>query len=467
MNRSFPDQSNLYAYEGWHLSNNLFYWAKNISQAKLWQILFIPELSKVEDNLKTSWPSPLRSIINFVISKIVKWSPALWELERSFEEFNSSFKWESSSDNFSIATIENDINDEIWARWVNFWININKINTDDIVKNLISPYMKDLSLNPWNNEISIDSFWQWLQRNLIYSLIKMSTKYKDINNSERDDFEPDFTLILFEEPEVFLHPTQQDKLNLELKELSESDEQQILITSHSPNFISKNVEDIPSIIRISKDNWISKHFQITQEKLNSLFLNNNSFAEYFSSLVNGDNISDNLKWQIRNKHLDNDDLDKESIRYYLWLDVERTQSFFSKIVILCEWPTEKIFFNYLLNTEWKDLKDKQIYILETWWKFNIHRFMNLFWELWIYHSIIMDSDNTDLQNLVNQFINNNSNNFTARIDSFNEWELEDFLWIEKPETPRLKPYNVLKKYKNNEISAEKINSLKEKFINLI
>jgi predicted ATP-dependent endonuclease of OLD family len=82
----------------------------------------------------------------------------------------------------------------------------------------------------------------------------MSTKYKDINNSERDDFEPDFTLILFEEPEVFLHPTQQDKLNLELKELSESDEQQILITSHSPNFISKNVEDIPSIIRISKDN---------------------------------------------------------------------------------------------------------------------------------------------------------------------------------------------------------------------
>jgi len=67
--------SNIFAYESGNLSANQFYGAKNISQAKLGRLLFIPELSKTDDNFKMSGPSPLRNMVDFVMQKVVKNSP--------------------------------------------------------------------------------------------------------------------------------------------------------------------------------------------------------------------------------------------------------------------------------------------------------------------------------------------------------------------------------------------------------
>lgn len=85
-------QSNIYAYESGTLSKNLFYGAKNISQAKLGTLLFIPELSKTDDNFKMSGPSPLRDMINFVMKKVIKNSQVFADLQTAFDTFNRDFK---------------------------------------------------------------------------------------------------------------------------------------------------------------------------------------------------------------------------------------------------------------------------------------------------------------------------------------------------------------------------------------
>ncbi len=462
------NQSNIFGYENGVLSSNLFYGAKNISESKIGNVIYIPELSKVDDSLKMSGPSPLRDMINFVITKIAKKSASFSKLEKDFKEFNSVFKTEET-EGFSVQNLEQDINNEIKEWNIQFGLNVNPLQPNDIVKNLVSHFIKDGFLN--NEEVKIDSFGQGLQRHLIYALIKLSTKYNDDTKKEKKEFSPDFTFILFEEPEAFLHPSQQEKMNTSLQLLAKDEEQQILITTHSPIFVSKNTDNIPSLIRVKRD-VESKIFQLYKEQVETLFDQNTGMHQMFLDKLKDTLTDEQLKKKIRDNKLANetDDLEiklrEESFKYFLWIDNERASSFFAKHVLICEGATEKIFLDYLTDTIWTEFKDKHIYILDALGKFNIHRYMNLFGFLGIEHSVLMDKDNdTDIHKEINAFIESKKNQYTKQIKCFDE-DIEGFLGIDKPSRRDQKPLNIIYKYDQNEISGVKIDELKTIFENL-
>lgn len=464
-NKSLVDSknSNIYAYENGKLSNNYFYGAKNVSQAKLGRVIFIPEISKVSDNLKFSGPSPLRNITNFVFSRVIKDSEAYSSLNEAFESFNQEFEQESKSDEFSLNNLKSDINEELKNWDIEFGLRINPIKPNDIVKNLFSHYITDKHLN--NKEVDITSLGQGVQRHIIYILIKLTAKYVDKKSSEKKEFSPDFTLILFEEPEAFLHPTQQEQLNLNLSKISK--ESQVLITTHSPLFISKNIEALTSLIKLKRENGRTNIFQIKKSQLDDLFSDNASLFRYFSDLLNT-SIPEEIKNTIRRRHLGENDPDlsakiyDESFKFFLWLDAERSSLFFAKHVIICEGATEKSFFDLLLDSEWQDLRIKQIYFLDCLGKYNIHRFMNLFKFLGIRHSVLFDSDgDSSIHSYLNDFIERNRNEYTVAIDSF-EKDLEGFLDVTLPVRKDLKPLSIIKKYTNNEISVKKLKELRSK-----
>lgn len=456
------NQSNIFAYENGELSKNLFYGAKNISESKIGNIIYIPELSKVDDSLKMSGPSPLRDMINFVVTKIAKKSASFTKLETDFEEFNKVFKSEDT-DGFSVQNLEDDINKEVKEWNIEFGLKVNPLKPNDIVKSLVSHFIKDGFLN--NEEVKIDSFGQGLQRHLIYALIKLSTKYNDVIKKDKKEFSPDFTFILFEEPEAFLHPSQQEKMNASLQTLAESEEQQILITTHSPIFVSKNTRKLSSLIKVKRDGE-SKIFQIKHEQIDELLDENSGMFHLFLAKLNDANLSDELKQKIRSKKLANesDDIEiklkEESFKYFLWIDSERASSFFARHVVICEGATEKIFIDYLIDTVWKELKEKHIYVLDSLGKFNIHRYMNLFGILGIEHSVLMDKDNDqDIHKEINDFIESRKNEYTKTIECFDK-DIETFLGIEAPPRRDQKPLNVIYKYNQSEIEQEKINELK-------
>lgn len=462
------NQSNIFGYENGVLSSNLFYGAKNISESKIGNVIYIPELSKVDDSLKMSGPSPLRDMINFVITKIAKKSASFSKLEKDFEEFNSVFKTEDT-EGFSVQNLEQDINNEIKEWNIQFGLKVNPLQPNDIVKNLVSHFIKDGFLN--NEEVKIDSFGQGLQRHLIYALIKLSTKYNDDIKKEKKEFSPDFTFILFEEPEAFLHPSQQEKMNTSLQLLAKDEEQQILITTHSPIFVSKNTDNIPSLIRVKRDGE-SKIFQLHKEQVETLFDQNTGMYQMFLDKLKDTSTDEQLKKKIRDKKLANetDDLEiklkEESFKYFLWIDGERASSFFAKHVLICEGATEKIFLDYLTDTIWTEFKDKHIYILDALGKFNIHRYMNLFGFLGIEHSVLMDKDNdTDIHKEINAFIESKKNQYTKQIKCFDD-DIEGFLGIDKPSRRDQKPLNIIYKYNQKEIAEDKINALKTLFEDL-
>lgn len=466
-------KGNLYAYENGNLTHeNQFYGSTNVGKSKIGKILYIPALSKTDEGLKMSGPSPLRDMVNFVFEKVVESSESFKNLSGAFEAFNTEISKEETTDGFSIDSLTDDINSEISQFGLGFGLGVNTIKPSDIVKNLISHSFKDSNLESDIDDVS--ALGQGVQRHLIYTLIRLSSKYSETKTAKKKDFSPDLTIILFEEPEAFLHPSQQEQLNVSLRTLSKEDNQQILITSHSSTFTSKNIQEIKNIIRINKTVGKAKTFQLNTNSLDTLLNDNVGLYTHFCNILQDPSESETLKNKIRGKYGDDtpDEANKlieEALKYFLWLDSERSSMFFAKHVVICEGASEKIFIDYLLNENWHDLKKKHLYCLDALGKFNIHRYMNLLGCLGIDHSVIMDKDqDKDVQKQVNEFIDNKKNTFTKEIHAF-EIDFEDFLGIPKPPNNRndLKPMNVMMRFNNGEITEPKIEGLKTIIENLI
>jgi len=363
----------------------------------------------------------------------------------------------------------NDINEQISNWEISFGFKIGSLKPEDIVKNLLNHYITDSNLG--HNQVDIDNLGQGLQRHIIYTLIRLASKYVDKKEPKKKEFSPDFNLILFEEPEAFLHPTQQELLNLSLKEISS--DSQVLITTHSTTFVSKNISDLPSIIKIAKKAGVSENRQLTKTQIDDLVADNTGLYTHFSALLGDDNTSPEIKKAITSKSLGDmtpdmeRKLKEESFRYSLWLDSERSNLFFSKHVILCEGATEKALFDYLLDTKWIDLKKRQIYILDSLGKFNIHKFMNLLGSLGIRHSVLYDGDaDKAYQQIVNDYITQKTTPFTIKIDSF-EVDLENYLGVALPKRNDQKPVNILLALNEGKITESKLSELKTKLESLI
>jgi len=443
------NQSNIYAYEqGGGLSKNLFYGAKAVAEGKLGDILFIPEITRADEYTKMSGPSALRNILEFVVKKVVRKSGSFEKLSTAFEEFNERFQKETDIEGYSIAKLNKEINSEIEGWGTSFGLEINQIKPDEIIKNLIRHYLVDKNMP--DQEMDLTAFGQGLQRHLIYVLIKLSAKYKESPApKERKEFAPNMNLILFEEPEAFLHPSQQEIMNNSLKEVSMGVSEQVLISTHSSHFVSKNSDDIPSMIKLRKEITETEICQITKSDLEDLMKENKELKS------------------ILGKSITSKDLDLESFWYSLWLDPDRCCAFFADLVLICEGASEKVLLD-LMNKEKKiSFGNKRIYILNSAGKENIHRYMNLFHKLGIFHSVLFDGDNDREKHAkINEFIQKNKNSFSLNIHQF-ENEFEDFLEIEKIQNKWEKPLNVLWHYKNNKIKNTKIEELEKIILNLL
>ncbi len=457
------NQSNIYAYEGGKLSSNLFYGAKNISQAKLGKVIYIPATGRTEETFKLTGPSPFRDILNFVMKRAVLNSPSFESLKGSFEQFNREFRDEASKDGFSMNALVEDINKDIESWQVSFGVNINPIRPEDLIKNLLSHYLEDKYLT--EKEVDISYFGQGLQRHLIFTLIRLSSKYTVKEKQEKKEWAPDLIMLLYEEPEAFLHPSQQELLHLSLKSLSKEQDEQVLISTHSPHFVSKQMDDITGIIRLHKDNGVSSLFQIDGDVFNTMMDDNLGLYKKFCDILQDPSTETTLSKIIKSKHLgdatpdETIKLEEESIKYFLWLNPDKSALFFAEHVYVCEGLADKVFFDLILDERCSDILQEHIYVLESGGKFNIHRYMTLLGKLNIPHAVILDRDDDEsYHQIVNEYIENNKNDMTKEIFFFPK-DLEAFLDISESKRPDLKPINIINHYKQGNIKEDKIEEI--------
>lgn len=440
----------IYAYIEDEISDQLFYGAKNVQQGKLGDVIYIPAVSRLDDHTKMTGPSVLRDLINDILKKLVKTSEAFSSLTEDFESFTTNLKVEETDDKKSITRLEQDINEDIDEWGAAFEIDIKPVTASDILKNLVSFKIIDEALN---QRLDASQFGQGFQRHLIFTLIRLAAKYQEPSLlGGKKEFAPDMTALLFEEPEAFLHPMQQNLLCRSLQLIAAEEYHQVLISSHSPNFVSQNTNDLPSIIRLCRHDNESITGQITYEQLTGLFSENQQI----------NNILNDTRYAA-----DADDLkeDMEAVKYFLWLDTERCGMFFAGHVLLVEGPTERALFNFLIESGKISMPKGGVFILDCIGKFNIHRFMNILGPLNIHHSVMFDADNENPpHDLIKQFIESCKNAYTCKIDAFST-DIETYLGVEKTKTHR-KPQHMMLKLQENEIPEEKIDGLCERINSL-
>lgn len=404
----------IYGYKAGGLATEPFYGAKNVQQAKCGDVIYIPAVNRLDDITKTSGPSAFRDLVASVMKKVVGSSQAFKDLEAAFGAFGGGIKAESV-DGQSLEKLEQEITDEIKDWGTSFSIGISSLSSDELVKQLVNHHINDSLLGKGQES---KSYGQGFQRHLIFTLIRLAAKYgATAAKGAKKDFNPSLTWLLFEEPEAFLHPSQIETQHRNLQKLASQDGHQVLITTHSPQFASKNMDDVSSLVRLHRYGAATQARQLSAAQ---------------AAQLRQDNLSDMPAWQAAGLPIDPDDLkvEMESVKYALWLDSTRSSAFFAKKVLIVEGPTERAILGKLVDDGLINDPEGGLFILDAMGKYNFHRFMALLGALGIKHAALYDLDNvTDAKHAaVNATIAAHSNSATIGLDHFPK-DIESFLAV--------------------------------------
>ncbi len=273
------NKQGLFALEGGELSENLFYGWKSVGQAKLGSVVYVPAVSRLEEHTKLSGPSALRDLVNDILKPMIRSSAAFATLSERFKEFGTAIKDEQTSDRRSLSGLEEEVNKGIQNWGARFNLDVLPPQEDDIVKGLIHHSVTDRELD---QALESSSFGHGFQRHLIYTLIGINATYVAPKAApKKKDFSPELQLLLFEEPEAFLHPPQQDSLDKSLRKLSTQPGRQVLAATHSPIFVSRNADDISDLVHLVKVDARTQVGQISKERLKTVFQENVKTAQIF------------------------------------------------------------------------------------------------------------------------------------------------------------------------------------------
>lgn len=101
---------------------------------------------------------------------------------------------------------------------------------------IIQALIKDIKGNEDGEKRKLEDLGQGTQRIIVASILKA---YIDILIEKGIHTEKPI-LILFEEPEIYLHPKLKRTLNMTLEKIAEQDNHQVIITTHDPYFVFQN-----------------------------------------------------------------------------------------------------------------------------------------------------------------------------------------------------------------------------------
>lgn len=445
-----------FGYENGALSSTPFYGAKNVSQAKVGSVVYIPAVTALADHTKLSGPSALRDLINDIFKPIIRTSQSFATLSGQFAAFGDGIKNESTADARSLNGLATEINKGLVQWGAEFRLDVTAPTEDDIIKNLISHTVRDKALGA---DVDSTSFGHGFQRHLIFTLLKISAAYGPTRpEPKKKDFSPDFELLLYEEPEAFLHPPQQEILNSSLASLVTQPGRQVLVATHSPLFVSCNAGDIPRLALVHKEGIVTTVKQFTASDLGSLFSGNEEIRRLLESGALDESFEP--------------DAELEAMRHFLWLNPERCALFFADMVLIVEGKCEQVLINHFLRSG-AISSDRWVYVLDCEGKYNVHRFMSLLGGLGISHSVLYDGDanKTDkakaTHNALAALITNSRNSRTVSIDTFAE-DLEECLQFRlSNRKDRWKASKIFLAAQNGTIRADRLQFLQQKVVALL
>ncbi|MDE2988660.1 MAG: AAA family ATPase [Chloroflexota bacterium] len=446
-----PRKPGIYGYVSNNdISDDMFYGANNVQNGKFGNLLYVPALSKVDDHAKVSGPSDLRNLITAIMTNAAKNGTAYDKFSRSVEEFSESMKDEETDEGESLNRFQTDLSLAL-ADWdTSFALDFKPPSVPEVIKSMIDWQLTDTILNEAQDP---SHYGSGFQRHFIFSLIQLGAAYASPKgDSKAKDFTPSMNLLLFEEPEAFLHPPKQDALARNLRTLVSNPDWQTICTTHSPHFVSRNTDDIPAIIRLRREGGEMRANQISGQDWRDVVDANqaiNVIAQSHPRLANT-LCSDDLTAEM------------EAVKYFLWLGPDRANLFFADHVLLVEGQTEVALIGRMLEDGSIASPPGGLYILDCIGKHNIHRFMSLCEKYAIPHSVLHDQDDdkgsyhSDLNNLICDYASKHKYAVCVQVIP---GDMESLLDLPNPVRSDRKPQHALYLYEQAKIDSLRLQQL--------
>jgi predicted ATP-dependent endonuclease of OLD family len=286
-----------------------------------------------------------------------------------------------------VSEYNNDINEHFKKVFTDLTLKIEP-KSDENIK-LEDAFKKNHSVNVKKDGVERDEafthYGHGVIRQALFNFISFLKRTKGSNIKEY--------LILFEEPELFLHPEIAFRLRKNLYELAENSPFQILCATHSPLMIDIS-KPHSSLVRVIK------------------------------------NLDESTEaYQVDDDVFRGDEEKKKRIQMINRFNPHVCESFYAKKVIIVEGDTEAIVFRDLINRFFPQF---EIYVLNAGSKNNMPFFQEIFTAFHIEHCIIHDSDAK---------LNENGTVNSA-------WTLNDSIWsnVEIANTSRL---GIARRYVHN------------------
>lgn len=427
------------------LAEKAFYATKNVQVGKFGTLVYIPAISRADEYTKLSGPSALRDLLTGIMTDVVEGGDAHRLFTESVDAFSKSVRSEKTDDDRSLAGLEAELNSMLASWDTKFSFEFPPLSAAQIIKSMLDYQLIDTS---HGRKQPIESFGSGFQRHLIYSLIQLGAQYAGARPVKKEkDFTPSMNLVLFEEPEAFLHPPQQEILSRSLIKLAQKDQWQVLCATHSPNFVSKRANDIPAIVRLRRQECCVEAFQITDATWKAIVAANQEVND----------IAANDKELARTLQDDDMKAEMEVVKHFLWLNPDRSSLFFANHVLVVEGPTEVALINRLIGDSRIANADCGLHVLDCIGKLNMHRFMNLLSSMGISHSVIYDDDNDRSWHAsVNLLIQATAKSRGTLMAVPVTGELETMLGIRRAGSDHRKPQHVLYLYETKQIPEASI-----------
>ena len=408
-------------------SEDEFFGAQNVAVGKLGSVIYIPAVKELSEELKKTKTSLFSRLVSRIITETITELPAWERLVSDTSEFVQALKSpvKSTGDHKSLHEIEESLAGKMRSWGIRPSFTFSEPTPEDIVMSTAG--MKLLSVDS-DSEEDPSNLGSGAQRSLVNNLLMLWAEIENKKEvSKKKNFNGDLVIVLYEEPEAFLHYDQEKKLLRNLEELSANTNTQVLISTHSPNLISTKKDSLRCISRLIKQGELTNLYAASETYINGLLATASDF-----------------------------DL-------ALWLNPDRNTMFFVDKVILVEGTSDKAFLNYIIDTE---NLTANVYIVDCGMKSNIPIFMGLCEQFGMTHLVMYDEDqNREVDHQTwNAAIVTSGNSFTQANKTFDN-DLEDYIGFQQiPRTDKhKKPYKVLEQLKAGQLSAPHL----QEFINFI
>ncbi|MEH3474475.1 AAA family ATPase [Escherichia coli] len=215
---------------------------KNSLQQALPHVLYIPACFKIEDDLKSQKGTPFGFLFSNRVYPVLQSDPSFTQYTSSLDLLHKKMKGEVDGEVIEglhelMESITESLN-QVMDLKSKVKLSLTEIDINSALMKAATLVIED------KLETQLEYQGSGVQRALAYALLESNALFQ-VTTSQRS------TIILYEEPELYIHPHLMRLLRDKLREKSTSASCQVIVSTHSPFLI--DIAENPASLKLIKD----------------------------------------------------------------------------------------------------------------------------------------------------------------------------------------------------------------------